>query len=264
MRNTLAESKSPLLNAFINEFGEDLVFSTENNLKITPEICQRIYAILDKTFFNNKLQKNQSIILYVGNADQLNKIIQNEYVHNSVFDVSDFLALCQPDAEYKILTYNNRQFLKVLIHKIGIFINLDKNSKVNLVYAIMTICHEMIHALDLLEGTLTQQTEALINKGATSDVISYASHFTPLFKKMLANMKKQNGLTIRIEGENLSIDELCNLAMKEAMLLKEATINIEFSKLPTAVFSKKFQKKYKDCIAFDEDGHGHGFSFGQK
>lgn len=52
--------------------------------------------------------------------------------------------------------------------------------------------------------------------------------------------------------------------MKEAMLLKEATINIEFSKLPTAVFSKKFQKKYKDCIAFDEDGHGYGFSFGQK
>ena len=62
----------------------------------------------------------------------------------------------------------------------------------------------------------------------------------------------------------ISIDELCNLAMKEAMLLKEATINIEFSKLPTAVFSKKFQKKYKDCIAFDEDGHGYGFSFGQK
>ena len=42
-------------------------------------------------------------------------------------------------------------------------------------------------------------------------------------------MKKQHGLTIRITGEDLSIDELCNLAMKEALLLKEIESNIDIS-----------------------------------
>ena len=34
---------------------------------------------------------------------------------------------------------------------------------------------------------------------------------------------------IRITGEDLSIDELCNLAMKEALLLKEIESNIDIS-----------------------------------
>ena len=115
------ESKSPLLNAFIKEFGEDVVFDAKCNLILTNELASKIFQILDRSFFNNKLSKISNLKLFVGNANELNPIVQSEYLHIKEFDISSRLALFQPDIDIAIIDKR----AKLIIKKYGIFINVE-------------------------------------------------------------------------------------------------------------------------------------------
>lgn len=241
------ESKSPLLNAFIKEFGEDLVFNKTCNLDLTQPIALSIFQILDKSFFNNKLSKINNLKLFVGSPTELNPIIQIDYVHSPDFDISDYFALFQPDLNFKV---SNTQ-LKIQARKYGIFINVDQN--INLQYAIVTICHEMIHCLDFEAGQLKNQTELMLNKKFDMRTIDYASHFTQLFKQKRLQMKTQNNLTIPIIGDNKTINQLCKELADEAAMMKES--DDDLSNLPAYIADKEFQDTYKDCMTFDNDGH---------
>lgn len=114
------ESKSSLLNAFIKEFGEDIVFDKICNLDLTQPIAVKIFQILDKSFFNNKLSKISNLKLFVGNSIELNPLVQKEYVHNNDFDISSRFAVFQPEYDFRVfngqlkINAKNMEFLLML------------------------------------------------------------------------------------------------------------------------------------------------------
>ena len=52
----LNETKSVLIDELVNEFGHDVVFSTSFDYMLNKDDCIKIYSILNKHLFNNKLK----------------------------------------------------------------------------------------------------------------------------------------------------------------------------------------------------------------
>ena len=94
----------------------------------------------------------------------------------------------------------------------------------------------------------------MVNRWCDSATIDYASHFTPMFKQKRQQMKTQNNLTIPITGDDKAIEQLCAELAAEAQLMKEADKTSDAIPQPF-IASKEIQELYKDCMAFDAEGH---------
>ena len=162
------ESKSELLDACIEKFGEDIVFDEHLSFNFTQNNIDALFDVLDHNVFNSKLHLIKKNV-FVGNSAKLNPIA-SQYANGSHVDLSGYLGLYQPHLDFKEDIDGNLNAIK---HKEAIFINTDDHMFAVFGYAIATLCHEMIHCYDANYGTLLPYTASLVKRKAPSDVINY-------------------------------------------------------------------------------------------
>ena len=239
------ESKSRFLDICSSKFGEDIVFSDTYSFEYTDQNVNETFKLLDNRIFESKLSHLNCLKIYIGNTSKLNAIATT-YNKNIPIDIGDNFAVYIPDLEFG----RHRITGKLLMRKLrdGIFINNDDHCIGTFAYLMSTLCHEMIHCYDMNFGTLANKTLDLLDKGASMEVISYTSHFTPCFKDKKTLMKNESGLTMRIAGNDKSFEELNKEDSSEIRILKE---NDDMTDFVPIEFDDEFKQRYKGLFSFN-------------
>lgn len=251
------ESKSPLLDACIKQFSEDVVFDTSKMLfDLNEANMLALFAILDSFLFDSKLKSLNNLKVFVGNPSTLNNVIL-EYSNNNPIDLSKYFALYKPD-QYNFILPNGEKRFK--IKKNGIFINTETNKHSTFAYAASNLCHEMIHVYDMYFGKLYNYVIWAINHGAPVEVIDYNSHKTSMFKRKKEEFEMATNIPIEDNGNDYSFEKFNEIASKDISLLKE---DDNMSNCTPYVFPKKIKDQYKNSsvVHFGDDGY-FSFSFG--
>lgn len=254
---TLDESKSLLLDACSNEFGEDVVFDDNQMLfKLNEENILALFSILDRFVFDNKLKTLDDLKVFVGSPSALNSMIL-QYNNNKPIDLSKYFALYQPDytAPKIPLTWKRT----VVIKKNGIFINNDSHKFSTFAYAASCLCHEMIHVYDMYFGKLYNYLVWAINEGAPAWAINQNSHKTSTYKQKKKEFEMATNIPIEDFGNDYSFEKFNEIASKNIELLKEDD-NLSIQ----CPFSKHIIEKYRDSdlVHISDDGMSFSFSFG--
>lgn len=239
------ESKSPLLDACVKQFGEDVVFGGKKLFELSDENVNALFKIIDGDMFGGKLKTVDNLDIYVGNESILDPIA-TRFNHNQPFSLKPYLALYFPYLNY----FRHKITKKINIIKIadGMFLNIGGHAYAECAYVISSLCHEMIHCYDANFSHLIQWTEWMLNNGHTSDEINDGSHFTDTFEQKSGEMKDRNGISIRISGDDMNFEELNKKAFAEISALNE---NIDLSDYEPFIFTDEFKEKYKDIFSFN-------------
>ena len=151
---SMNESKSLILDALCQKFSKDFVKSPERNIILTPEICYEILDALNPVLFDGILDhipiKCMSFDAIIKDCKQNDKL---HGIHNYEYNVYESLGLFTTYIETKDPTIKNIKFDDKLISKDSIiYINYDKVHNTSFIFAVATLCHELIHYYDSLVG----------------------------------------------------------------------------------------------------------------
>lgn len=251
------ESKSPLLDACIEKFGEDVVFDDSKFLfKLNNDSMQKLFILLDQFVFMSKLKSLGDLKLFIGSPSQLNSTLR-AYAKDSIKDLKDYFAVYQPHYD---LTLNNKMY-GVVLHKGAVFINIENHKSSTFSYAISCLCHEMIHVYDMYFGKLYAYLVWAINNHAPVDVIDYNSHFTSVFKQKKSEFYDMTHIEIQDFGNDYSFEKFNEITSKNIKSMKEGE---QFGSVFQRPFSKDTIEFYKDSdlVSISDDGCSFSFSFG--
>ncbi len=136
-----------VVDALIEEFGADVVKSQQLTYRLNDEDLKKIFDILNKHLFDGKLPKVQ--LKYVPMqmiVNQLNDNLVMSEVFDSTYDSVDCYgvhsAICTD------LHDSNGKVVDIVIDDDIIMINSSSLRKCIFIFAVATICHEMIHYCD--------------------------------------------------------------------------------------------------------------------
>ncbi len=252
------ESKSKLLDICIRQFDEDIVFNDEQCFDLVESNIKLLFKILDNYYFISKLSSIKNLKTFIGDSKKLSSILLS-YSNNDQLNFDDYLALYQP--KWRRYRNNITNKIMLIIEKDAIFINIGTHKFSSFSYIFSSIFHEMLHAYDMHFGKLFNYTIWALSTGATSDVISYQSHFTSTFKSFKKDFEMETNIPVLIDGNNDDFDVLCKKTAEEIGFLKE---NDDMSNITPIPFPKEMIERYKGSklVQFSDDGCSFSFSFG--
>ena len=178
------ESKSPLLDAFIEKFGEDTVISTDYKyIRPTETIFQDIYDIVNKWLFGNRLQ---AIPIDIEDYCQQKEAYVAAYVFTYYFDGKQLkLVTKSMNAPDGTLCKSPRFVMPRYV----------MSTKMPFMFFANVIAHEMIHQFTLEHGAELQEM--------LSDIMAKREHdpHGEVFKKFMEAANKEYGMKIQIALE---------------------------------------------------------------
>lgn len=147
---TLDESKSPLLDAFAEKFGKNVVFSRQPYV-LTNQCAIEIAKILNDVLFDSKIVTFPDIkVLTYGQFCKEYRFCESNYCNKPFYKI-----ICPKNVffgDHYIVIENDLNTLKpndnlIYSHEI-IFLNLDKLKYRSFIMNAATLCHELIHTYD--------------------------------------------------------------------------------------------------------------------
>lgn len=209
------ESKSPLLDAFAEKFGEDVVFSNKK-IHLTNNNVKTIFDIFNLYLFDNELNYNNILIecLPYNAICNMAKTIYDKYKQHN-----DDEYIPPPESIYgmhyaivinDVITYDDPL---IFADEEIIFLNMSKIDHKSFSLQAASLCHEMIHYYDRLFGEYKDKyKEYFISK------IKPKMHSTPTFER---KMKEANNNYIDVvkyipqnQTSSQSDDKAVELALK--------------------------------------------------
>lgn len=143
------ESYNAVIDALVNEFGHDLVFSRLSTYKLTDEDLHKIFNILNMHLFENKL--NHVRVEYWPES-RVVKTLNDYAMRSDAFEKQLDNAPCYGvhTAVCKDIKNSNGDIIDVKIYDDIIMMNSDYLQECVFIFAVASICHEMAHAYDRL------------------------------------------------------------------------------------------------------------------
>lgn len=183
------ESCSKCVDALINEFGHDRVVSREYDYNLTKEDLKRIYDVLNFTLFRNDLGPVR--LEYWPEGFVVDKLNENSVKSGDLetkFDSAPcygaFSAVC------KDVLDKDGNIVDIVISDDIIMLNKTYLKDCIFIFAVASICHEMIHYCDRFTTEFhDKQLAASQTKG------DFDSHKDELFQQM---MKEANAQGINV------------------------------------------------------------------
>lgn len=203
------ESQSLLIDALCRKFGEDIVKSCERNVILTSDLCYSILDALNPILFDNALKhipiKCMSCIDIIADCIKNDK---RHKIYNYKYDLNKFLGLFTTYIETEDPTVEELSFDDKLISKDSmIYINYDKVYNTSFIFAVATLCHELIHYYDSLFGEY-KEVKRLVAMGKIDKKHELkAEHQTKTFLEKMLKANDQN-LNVIISGNGKPIDVL--------------------------------------------------------
>lgn len=251
------ESKSQLLDVCEKEFGKDIAFSTTMNFQLTKQSADKIFNILDSVIFDNYFKTLKNLVLKIDVVSALNSYAKAHLGMGKDFDISNAYAMYIPYIKNQV-ALNKLGKRMLVLNKLGdcIMINISDSSKMVFSYALLVICHEMIHCYDCNAGQLLQMTQYYLNNGVSMADIDGASHFTNVFEKFSTIMKNKHKLTIPLSGNDMSFEELNQKIADEVKTISESTLVEDFDDEDEEFIRSigLFSEKNKDYIVPGRNG----------
>jgi hypothetical protein len=197
----MTESYNKCIDALINEFGHDIVTSRNFNYNLTKDDLKRIYDILNFTLFNNKLGLIR--LEYWPEGFIIDKLNENA-IKSGVFDqkISSIPCYGVFSAVCKDIVDKNGNITDININEEIIILNKTYLKDCIFIFAVASICHEMIHYYDRFSKEFHDKQ---LNASQTND--DFDSHKDVIFQQM---MKEANE-----HGINVT-DTLKNVQFKTA------------------------------------------------
>lgn len=209
----LDESKSPLLDAFAEEFGADVVFSNQP-FEMNDAIANRMFKILNDTLFDSKIpivpvkyMSYDDICRY--DCQFYNKYKEpkdDEYVNPpiTIYGMHSAIVLNKTFKYDEPLMFAKEEF---------IYLNSSKIKNTSFALNTASLCHEMIHAYDRFFGEYQDRYKAKFISNSELKI-----HDTPTFER---KMKEANDNYIKVvkmipkkQTVNQSNDNAIELALK--------------------------------------------------
>ena len=136
-----------VIDALVDEFGKDVVLSKEFSYTLTQQDLKKIFSILNKYLFDNEI-KFLPVVLWPMNKliDKLNYHAkmsgdENEEIKN-IKCIGVHSAICVPIVD------DNNKLVDIRFRDDYLIINESKIQNCIFIFAIASICHEMIHVYD--------------------------------------------------------------------------------------------------------------------
>lgn len=205
------ESKSPLLDALIDKFGKQIVESKKRNVVLTSKLCYDILDVLNPIFFDGILQHIPIKCMHYSDIISYSKALDAKYdIFDYEYPKNGFLGLFTSYIDSKDPSIKTIDFNVDLISKDPIiYINYDMVMNTSFIFAVATLCHELIHYYDSLIGEYVELKRIEYMEKTKKD-----DHTTNTFINKL-NEANENGLNVIINGENKLIEVLDLDAIKK-------------------------------------------------
>lgn len=137
-----------MIDELVNVFGHDVVFSTSFDYMLNEDDCIKIYSILNKYLFNNKLKMieihcwPEDKIVERLNANKLNSDYDDKAprIDAPCYGVASGICKCVKDSSGKLVDID--------ILDDVIMMNVSRLTACTFIFAVACICHEMIHYYD--------------------------------------------------------------------------------------------------------------------
>ena len=174
------ESKSPVLDAFADEFGNDIVFSNKS-FNIADENIDKIYKTLNASIFENRLENIPIKYMTYDEICQFSARIYNKYRKSN-----DAKYVKPPESIYgmhsAVILNDIFKYEEPLIFAKEelIYLNASRLKAVSFTLCVSTLCHEMIHYYDRLYGEYQNRYKAFLISGADPHL-----HDTPTFERKM-------------------------------------------------------------------------------
>lgn len=183
------ESCSKCVDALINEFGHDCVVSREYSYNLTKEDLKRIYDVLNFTLFKNDLGLIR--LEYWPEGFVVDKLNENA-LKSGVFGKKISAAPCYGvfSAVCKDVLDKDGNIVDIKINDEIIMLNKTYLKDCIFIFAVASICHEMIHYCD----RFTKEFHDKQLKASQTDE-DFDSHQDELFQQM---MKEANAQGINV------------------------------------------------------------------
>lgn len=186
----LEDTKSPIIQQLVNDFGAEVVFSKERKFSIDDEMLRKIFDSLNKSFFNSKLPVvemrclsyediREELILRAKEDKTFKGDLKIENTFNGVYSVVLDRPLDQIKSEDDVV------FCRDLL-----MMNTNKLSNEVFIYIVASVCHEMIHCYDRFFGDYRRMVADNIE-----DLDAMDSHDSYVFQRM---MKKANKMRLNV------------------------------------------------------------------
>ena len=216
------ESKSHLIDALINKFGEKVVRSEERNIILTTNLCYDILDVLNPLLFDGilkhipiKCMKFDSIIADCKKNDNKHEI------HDYDYNIKDPFGLFATYIETEDPTVKDLGLNDKLVSKDPvIYINYDKVYKTTFIFAVATLCHELIHYYDSLVGEYIEIKRMVAMGKIDKKNEAKVEHETKTFVDKLSEANSES-VNVIVTGEGKPTEVLDMEAiekMKEAFL----------------------------------------------
>ena len=136
-----------VIDALVDEFGKDVVLSKEFNYTLTQQDLKKIFNILNKHLFGNKIKFLPVVFWPVSKlVDKLNYHAkmsgdENEEIKN-IKCIGVHSTICVP------IVNDKNELVDIKFRDDYLIINSSKVKNVIFIFAVAAICHEMIHTYD--------------------------------------------------------------------------------------------------------------------
>ncbi len=141
------KKSNAIIDALITEFGEDVVKSDQLNYRLNDNDLKKIFDILNKNLFDGKLPDvrlryipEQMVVNRLNDNLLMSEIFDTTYDHTDCYGVHS--AICTD------LHDMTGEVKDIVVDDDIIMINSSKLRKCIFIFAVATICHEMIHYCD--------------------------------------------------------------------------------------------------------------------
>lgn len=185
----MTEKYETCVDALINEFGHDLVASREYTYNLTKDDLKKIYNILNFSLFDNELGSIR--LEYWPEGFIIDKLNENAR-KSGVLDKKHTRSICYGafSAVCKDVLDNNGRIVDIDISEEIIMLNKTYLNDCIFIFAVASICHEMIHYYDRFAKEFHDKQL----KASQSDE-DFDSHKDEMFQEMMQKAN-ENGINV--------------------------------------------------------------------
>lgn len=200
--DVLNESITRTIQALIDEFGEKRVISCEKDYRLTKEDLQKIYDVLNRCLFDGKLGRIR--LEYWPEAMVVDKLQQNHIESEDYGEMVDS-ALCYGvfSGVAKDIKNAKGEIVDVDVSKEIIMINKTYLKDCVFMFAVASICHEMIHYADRYTDEFHDK---MVRSSQTG--MSYNPHENQLFIDKMAEANAEGVNVIANVSSGETYDDL--------------------------------------------------------
>ena len=197
----LNEAKTKVLTTFEDVFGRDFVYSPNMDFEFDGKTFSKAYSVLNAHLFDGKLSHKKTVSYYCSSTD-LEMLVDKMHVQTTG-SINELYAAYVPEIDKKT---------GKLVRESIMFI--EDYGKMTFLFAVDTLCHEMIHQYDANYGIFLRVAKEDVKLGIDR------SHETPIFVKYM-KLAALEGLRVMINGSNTPFDILNQEAIQFTISFQE-------------------------------------------